>query len=414
MAAQTTLRDYLVWVALPDGRVMPAADFRLETDHRGRHRMSGLRYRAEWLGLPASYPLNPVHAPLQANPIEWATREVPAVLDEVLPGRWERAVQQRVWAGRYDIDDLHAVLGMPRSTWRVGAIEVLPVDVEPPSLESSLAFNDIEGLAEEAERIDRHQLPEIQALMRMQEGSSVGGARPKVLIEDGGAWMVKFTRADDPFNHARVEHACLLLAARAGIPVPESRIVPAGRFEGLAIRRFDVTDGGGRLGLVSANALLKDADSQADPVHASYDDLAYLIRKYSTRPRRDLAQIYAQMLFNEWIGNRDDHLKNFSFLQGPGVFELSPAYDLVPSEGMGAYPQLDFGYAPHLPRSGTDQALAAAKAFQLTPAEGRRINERLANAFSAVTEVMWHAGLSDSDRRFFLMRSSNGRMSTDQ
>lgn len=406
VATQAPLRDYVVWVALPDGRTIPAADFRLETDHRGRHRVSGLRYRAEWLRLPESYPLNPAHASLQADPAEWASRDIPAVLDEVLPGRWERAIQQRVWAGRYDIDDLHAVLGAPRSTWRVGAIEILPVDVEPPPLESSLTFDDIGVLAEEAERVHRHQSPEVRALARMQEGSSVGGARPKVLIDDDGAWLMKFTRADDPFNHARVEHACLLLAERAGIPVPESRIIPAGRFEGLAIRRFDVTDTGGRLGLVSTNALLKDPESQADPMHASYNDLADLIRKYSTRPRRDLAQIYTQMLFNECIGNRDDHLKNFSFLQGPGVFEFSPAYDLVPSEGIGAYPQLNFAYAPRLPRPGTDEALAAAKAFQLTPGEARRINERLREALSAIARIVKQAGLSGRDRRFLTINSS--------
>jgi serine/threonine-protein kinase HipA len=404
VAAQAPLQDYVVWVALPDGRTIPAADFRLETDRRGRHRASGLRYRTEWLRLSASYPLNPVHAPLQAGPAEWASRDIPAVLDEVLPGRWERAIQQRVWAGRHDVDDLHAVLGASRSTWRVGAMEILPVDVAPPPLQSSLTFEEVGTLAEEAERVHRHQSPEVRALARMQKGSSVGGARPKVLIDDDGAWLVKFTRADDPFNHARVEHACLLLAERAGIPVPESRIVPAGRFEGLAVRRFDVTGAGGRLGLVSANALLKDLESQADPIHASYNDLADVIRKYSTRPRRDLAQIYTQMLFNECIGNRDDHLKNFSFLQGSGAFELSPAYDLVPSEEIGAYPQLGFAYAPSLPRPGTERALAAAKTFQLTPGEARQINDRLKEALSTIAEIVERAGLSERDRRFLTNR----------
>lgn len=398
------LRDYVVWAVLPDGRVQPSADFRLETDARGRHLASGLRYRADWLALPDAYPLNAVHAPLEATPVEWTTREIPAVLDEVLPGRWERAVQQRFRSGRHDIDDLHAVLTAARSAWRVGAVEVLPVGAEPPRLRPAVGFADIEALAEEAERIYRHQPPEIQALARMHAGSSVGGGRPKVLVEDGGSWLVKFTRTNDPFNHARMEYVCLLLAERAGIPVPARRIVGAGRFEGLAIRRFDVTDTGGRWGLVSANALLKDSDTQADPAHPSYNALADLVRRHGTRPQPDLAQVYAQMLFNESINNRDDHLKNFSFLQGPGRLELSPAYDLVPSEELGAYPQLDLDGDPHLPRPGTERALKAAAAFRLTPAEAQTVNDRLAESLSEIGDVMERAGLSDRDRRFLSHR----------
>jgi hypothetical protein len=49
-------------------------------------------------------------------------------------------------AGRHDVDDLHAVLGASRSTWRVGAMEILPVDVAPPPLQSSLTFEDIGAL----------------------------------------------------------------------------------------------------------------------------------------------------------------------------------------------------------------------------------------------------------------------------
>ena len=405
MAARESIRDYRVWLALPDGRLkQPVADFRLETDERGRHRASGLRYRQEWLSLPQSWPLNPAHAPLQPDPVEWVTREIPALLDEVLPGQWERAVRRQYAGGDYDIDDLHAMLSTPRSTWRVGAMEVLPLDMKPPPLASPLRFHDLEALAREAERITQFQHPEVQALARMQDGSSVGGARPKVLVEDDGAWLVKFNRADDAFDHARVEHACLLLAARAGIAVPESQVVSTGRSDALAVRRFDVTAAGGRNGLISANALLKDRDTQADPPHPRYNDLVELIRIFGTAPRMDLAELYARMLFNECINNRDDHLKNFSFLQGPERFTLSPAYDLVPSEARGAWPQLGFDYAVTLPKPGSESALKAARAFQLTPSEAQDINDRLREALADANTVMEEAGLAERERRFLAQR----------
>ena len=40
------------------------------------------------------------------------------------------------------------------------------------------------------------------------------------------------------------------------------------------------------------------------------------------------------MCFNVIGHNKDDHSKNFSFLYDAGRWKLSPAYDLVPSEGI--------------------------------------------------------------------------------
>jgi serine/threonine-protein kinase HipA len=39
------------------------------------------------------------------------------------------------------------------------------------------------------------------------------------------------------------------------------------------------------------------------------------------------------MVFNVVRGNKDDHVKNFSFLCKNGGWRLAPAYDLVPSDG---------------------------------------------------------------------------------
>jgi len=56
---------------------------------------------------------------------------------------------------------------------------------------------------EEAEQVRR-------LLLR---GTSMGGARPKAVVEDeDGLWLAKFNRPDDDWNVARVEHAMLSLA----------------------------------------------------------------------------------------------------------------------------------------------------------------------------------------------------------
>ena len=43
------------------------------------------------------------------------------------------------------------------------------------------------------------------------------------------------------------------------------------------------------------------------------------------------------MVFNYLIGNKDDHAKNFAFIYDNGEWRFSPAYDLLPSDGMNGY-----------------------------------------------------------------------------
>ena len=43
------------------------------------------------------------------------------------------------------------------------------------------------------------------------------------------------------------------------------------------------------------------------------------------------------MVFNYLIENKDDHAKNFAFIYRDSEWRLSPAYDLLPSDGMNGY-----------------------------------------------------------------------------
>lgn len=397
--------DYVVRVTKPDGSDRCAADLIIETDHRGRHQRSALRYRVDWLADADRFAIHPVHAPLMPEPVEWRTRETPALIDEAMPGRWERSVLRRLseQSGRpIDTGDIHAVLAANVGRAGIGAVEI--VDPARPAASGATppGLDDLERLAIETDRLIGHENPDLEMLRRLRAGSTAGGARPKVLASgDKGHWLVKFARRDDPFDHVAVEWCCLQLAARAGLSVPDSGIFRAGDFKALLVRRFDVTPVGGRRHVLSANALLKRVDDQADPHQAAYEDLADLIRSYGRKPSRDLKRVYARMLFNEAINNRDDHLRNFSFFQSPRGLELTPAYDLVPSEGRGEYPQLTFGNAARLPSPGTESAVRAGRAFQLSPREAREIDRTLCAAFDDIGSLMEEAGMSDPDRRWF-------------
>ena len=93
-------------------------------------------------------------------------------------------------------------------------------------------------------------------------GTSMGGARPKAVVEDGeGLWLAKFNRLDDKTNNARIEHAMLVLARECGIVVADSRVVSVGDRDVLLVKRFDREragdDGYRRARMISALTLLQ-------------------------------------------------------------------------------------------------------------------------------------------------------------
>lgn len=70
-----------------------------------------------------------------------------------------------------------------------------------------------------------------------------------------------------------------------------------------------------------------------DKYKGSYERCAKIISRYSSRKGLDLAELFSRLVFCFMTGNSDMHLKNFSLLEtaeGSGVYNLSPAYDLLP------------------------------------------------------------------------------------
>ena len=68
----------------------------------------------------------------------------------------------------------------------------------------------------------------------------------------------------------------------------------------------------------------------ADKYKSSYENVAKLIRQYSSMPQLDLVNYWELVLFSWLTGNSDMHLKNFSLLSRvPGLYNLAPAYDLL-------------------------------------------------------------------------------------
>ncbi len=174
-----------------------------------------------------------------------------------------------------------------------------------------------------------------QAQDLMFGGTSMGGARPKAVVEeDNILWIAKFNRLDDRWNEARVEHAMLMLARECGIHSADSKVVTIGDRDVLMVKRFDRehTKGGYCRGrMLSALTLLRSDDDPQRRENWSYVSLVEEVRRISSQPKEDGSELFRRMCFNALISNIDDHPRNHAMVAMGTDWKLSPAYDLTPS-----------------------------------------------------------------------------------
>jgi len=165
-------------------------------------------------------------------------------------------------------------------------------------------------------------------------GTSMGGARPKAVVEyEQHLWIAKFGMLDDRWNYPRVEYGMLRLAKTCGLTVAESDIKDVGGRDVLLVRRFDRDRSGNsyyRYRMVSALTLLQSDDSGFNQ-DWSYIFLADEIRRVSTKPEADLQELFLRMCFNAAVSNLDDHPRNHAILAKDRNWRLSPAFDLTPT-----------------------------------------------------------------------------------
>lgn len=230
----------------------------------------------------------------------------------------------------------------------------------------------------------------------MQVGSS-GGARPKSLVYSDDptlqrirlspapgdqAWIVKFTTGRTALGHHEgiAEALYLTLAEKAGCQPCAWALVDAppesGATQWLAVKRFDVTEAGGRLHMLSACGLL-DADYRAPSL--DYVDLIKASRFLCQSPAVAKLQC-RRALFNLLALNHDDHTKNWAFLQRDhGGWEPAPWFDVTYSpHPFGEHAMSYRGFGSHPSK---EALMALAEAASMTRVE-------LETVMHAIVEVL--------------------------
>lgn len=330
---------------------------------------SEFEYAAEWSKDPDAFPLDPVSLPLQPLGRRFhAEQFYPplSVFDDSLPDDWGRRLLAKALSleGRTPSppEMLLALQG-----GGPGAL----MFTDSPSQPSALATpptQSLSSLLSAATRFEAGTLPPGDAFRKLLEGSSrAGGARPKALVHDhSGEWLAKFPSRsrDGIFDVVGLEATSLQLARLVGLVVPDMRLQSVGRRRVLLVRRFDVTEHGGRAHMISMRTLCRE---RPGVYVTSYTDIALTLRKCSASPVEDVAALFRHMTFNAAIGNVDDHLKNFWMLYTAGGYRLAPSFDLVPDVAERREHTLSFQYEYGCPTRAI--LLAVAKEWQVARAE---------------------------------------------
>jgi serine/threonine-protein kinase HipA len=331
--------ECFVYITLPrQAAPVTAGRFALSVDRRGTPE-GRFVYGRSYLERPNAVPLDPVELKLsQRTYATNAQNGVFGALRDASPDYWGRRVIQR-HLGKAQPGEMDYLLFSPDD--RAGALG-FGLNQTPPapkrSFNQTLDLEKVQAIAdaimaddEPAE--DHHGRDQVEKLMMV--GTSMGGARPKAVVEDkDGLWIAKFNRPDDPWNNARVEHAMLLLARACGLTTAESRVVDVGGRDALLVKRFDrekMQDGYQRARMISALTLLRTEDTHHARDKWSYVLLAEELRRICADAGLNAKELFRRMCFNALISNIDDHPRNHALLAKDTDWKLSPAYDLTPA-----------------------------------------------------------------------------------
>lgn len=394
---------FSLFVDLPGAPRLQAADIVIIED-AGHVDTVGFRYCQPYLDSASPVAFDPVHLPLATKEFQLHCRGgIPAIVDDYLPDDWGRRVLsyahlKQTGKKMNARSAIACIKALQRS--RIGALEITAPG-EAPAFDLGIDWDDLERAEAIGQDIDRLPFEEIPSasldlIYLANEGSGVGGARPKTLVHRGGeAFLAKFNRSADAFNYARTELACLKMAQAAGIDIYPGEVQQSvnGR-DVLLLRRFDINNGH-RRHMLTINGLRKDRYHRDDVGVFRYDDIVELLRRHSVNFANDAEQLLRVMLFNRAIHNTDDHERNFSLINDGEGYRLSPAYDLVPTLTTGNYHVAGYQYSAY-PLTPTE-ALSAGKVFGLNKVRVRAIAEQVIEAVSQWDGFASDQAVSDTD-----------------
>jgi serine/threonine-protein kinase HipA len=405
MTSKASTTECFVYITPPgETKAVTAGRFELTVDRRGTP-IGRFVYGQSYRENPNAVDIDPVELKLGNNTFETTNlKGIFGALRDAGPDYWGRRLIERHIGGQ--LGELDYLLHSPDD--RAGALG-FGLGVAPPAplrkFNKTIALEKLQSLADAVVKdevlVDDTTGNQVKDLMLL--GTSMGGARPKAVVEDtDGLWLAKFGHPDDRWNNARVEHAMLVLARRCGIASAESQIVTIGERDVLLVKRFDrenTADGYRRARMVSGLTLLRAEDTHQSRDKWSYVALVEELRRVSTVPKKDASELFRRMVFNALISNTDDHPRNHAIIAWADGWKLSPAYDLTPMNLISLERRdLAMTCGDDGRRANATNLRSQCQRFLLESAEADRIVKEMADIVAARWyEVARSEGVSEAD-----------------
>ena len=397
----TSNREAFVWIWLP-GETEPVVAGRLQANNGH----VSFNYGKSYLERSGPMPIYEPELPLQSGALplpEGLT--MPSSIRDAAPDAWGRRVILNKVLGHQGAAADTAELGeltylLESGSDRIGALDF---QRSPSQYEPRLAGNaSMEELLQSAERVEMGMPLTTELDTALLHGSSIGGARPKTLLQDKGKkYVAKFSASTDLHNVIKAEFVAMRLAAMAGLNVAPVKLVQATGKDVLLVERFDRSPCGAswsRKAMVSALTMLGLDEMMAR--YASYESYAEIIRQRFTQPKQSLREMFARLVFNVLCGNTDDHARNHAAFWDGRELTLTPAYDICPQARAGNEASQAMLIHGSNNLSQVKTCLASAGSFLLSHDEARDIAEHLESVIAENWDAACEeAKLSEVDRR---------------
>lgn len=403
MTSDRRYDEAYVWIWLPNATVPVVAGL-LNRQRDGRF---AFNYGRSYLERDDAISLYDPELPLQAGLIQPPARmQMPSCIRDGSPDAWgRRVIINRVTGAKaqdaagIDLDELTYL--MESGSDRIGALDF---QVSATTYEPRQRMNaTLDELAAAAERVDKGLPLSPELDLALQHGTSLGGARPKALIDDEDRkFIAKFSASNDLYNVVKAEFVAMRLAKEIGLEVAPVMLTKSLGKDVLLIERFDrIQKGNGwtRKAIVSALTMLKLDETEAR--YASYEELAEIIRHRFTKPKQTLEELFGRIVFNILSGNTDDHARNHAAFWDGKALTLTPAYDICPQGRTGGEASQAMLIYGEVRTSQLIACMAAAKNFLLTEAQARdKVMTQIRIIKSKWAEVCNEADLPQVDRDF--------------
>jgi serine/threonine-protein kinase HipA len=319
-----------------------ANDYAGKCYYTNRHgRVSSVfSYSPEYIGRRDAYNIDPAFQMTEGSQVTSST--IPRAFSDSAPDRWGRNLiyKRHIYEAKQngvparELNDVDYLLGVSDAT-RQGSLrykmdkmgsyvhesEDIPKLITLPKL-----LNSTKALA------NKDSNEAIKYLLDAGT-ASLGGARPKATVTDGGRlYIAKFPHIHDEWDVIAWEYVALSIAREAGIATPDFELIDVEGANVLLVERFDrntdpASSGTSRTGYMSAMTLLRSDDGQ----RGDYADLCLQMADVSMDYRKDLRELYRRIILSVLINNTDDHLRNHGFLRAGTGWKLSPVFDINPN-----------------------------------------------------------------------------------